>query len=299
MWPDPEVDLVLLRWCVSVNTATLDAKASQRPQVLCLGQKLGVVLNVIFALGGELHLELHTTYQEHSESLRRRPLEPSHVRVTLRAIDAKWQHAMVHVGATADFLGTADHFTARLDGTGSGPFEVTVESGGTGARIVSAPVQLKPIHEIPASVVLQYFVEAERDGTAVQRPAVAGIPERVYQDESIEVLRAPVIALGRQLHVWYLLQTHDYNQRLIGPQPNLPFTDAELVADNNSWFTRFQTGTGDGGETGESYAWVGRRDQVGPEPFRIVSTFRRWGGTHTSPPTRLEPLALPDDIADR
>jgi len=278
-----------------VNADILHAAASQRPQVLYIGPRVSLVLNVVLVLGSEFHLELHTTYPPRSDVHRRLPSDPGRVRVNLRGLDGRWQLAPVHLGSTVGLTSTVDEFAVRVDEIDLGPFDVTVESGGTDGRVVSAPVEVTPLQNLSQQEVSQRG-ETELDSTAdhPQLPAVAGIPERVYRDESFEVLRAPVLALGPQLHAWYLLGTRDPARRLHGgPPPNPPFVHAALVADNHSWLTRFGAGTGSGGESGESYAWEGRRDELGPGPFRIVSTFRRWGGAHTSLPTSLEPLALP------
>lgn len=278
-----------------MNADILHAAASQRPQVLYIRKRASLVLNVVLVLGSELHLELHTTYPPGSDAHRRLRSDPGRVRVTLRGLDGRWQLAPVHLGSSVGSTSTADEFAVRVDEIDFGPFEVAVESGGTDVGVVSAPVEVTPLQNLAPQEVSQRG-ETEFDSTAdhPQLPAVAGIPERVYRDESFEVLRAPVLALGPELHAWYLLGTRDPARRFYdGPPPNLPFVHAELVADNHSWLTGFNAGSGSGGESEESYSWEGRRDELGPGPFRIVSTFRRWGGAHTSLPTRLEPLALP------
>lgn len=213
----------------------------------------------------------------------------------MRGVDGRWQLAPVHLGSIVGLTSTVDEFAVRVDEIDLGPFEVAVEFGGTDVRVVSSPVEVTPLQNLSPQEVSQRG-ETELDSIAdhPQLPAVGGIPERVYRDEFFEVLRAPVLGLGPELHAWYLLGTRDPARRLHdSPPPNLPFVHAELVADNHSWLTGFDAGSGSGGESEESYSWEGRRDELGPGPFRIVSTFRRWGGAHTSLPTRLEPLALP------
>lgn len=273
----------------------LTAAASEWPEILSVDRSQIVVLNVVFSLGNALHLELHTVRE--SNAAARRLYPPQEVAIILRSPRYSWRLAPTHVATVLGDSSSADQFFADRTEVGSGPFVVEVEILDGRETVVSSPLELVDLDD--RKLEPAHALTPQDDGVlrvadkGEFHPAAAGVPELVYRDAANVVVRAPILALGPELHAWYLLGTDSGSARMHeAALPPPPLACAALVAEDDNWVTRFGTGTGSGDGTQESHAWKARRDELGCGAFRISSTLERWGAAHSSRATHLEPLPL-------